>query len=282
MKNHVIYIVLFLLAIQGCKSPVENSQIATVDLTIKPTTLQFNLNEYVDNLKIIRLESNDSALIRYFSGYVGEKHIISIENDKVILFNSKGKFVRTITKRGKGPKEYTQIDAWNVDENENFFLYHNIRKNYICKYNLNNQQFEENIPFEEHGYLRQIVLINDTIISILPGMFSKYGYLFFNQTISGQVTGGITKENIPQQGIWSGRSPIFKMALDNSIIFQPSESDTIFKIDGSKMIPIFSFLVKKPKKSGNLTTGSDMSYLYSDKKQLLISKSGYDKVLPLF
>jgi len=121
-----------------------------------------------------------------------------------------------------------------------------------------------------------MVLINDTIISILPGMFSKYGYLFFNQTISGQVTGGITKGNIPQQGAWAGRSSIFKIALDNSIIFQPSESDTIFKINGSQMIPIFSFLVKKPKKSGNLTTGSDMSYLYSDKNQLLISKSGYE------
>lgn len=275
----MIFIVISLLVLKGCKSPVEDSQIVTVDLTGKPGTIQLNLNEYVNDLKIVRLESNDSALIRYFSGHVGEKHIISLERDKIILFTSKGEFVRIIAKRGKGPGEFTQIDAWIVDENENFFLYHDIRKNYICKYNLNNLQLEEDVPFEDHGYLSQMVLINDSTLSILPSMFSEYGYLFFNQTISGQVTGGITKENIPHPGTWAGRSPIFKPGVDNTIIFQPSESDTVFKIDGTQMIPIFSFLVEKPQISGDVTTGSNVFYLYSDKNQLLIGKSSYESIV---
>jgi hypothetical protein len=279
MKNYVIFIVIFLLALKGCKSPVEDSQIVTVDLTSKPSTLQINLNEYVDDLKIVRLESNDSSLIRYFSGHVGEKHIISIERDKIILFTAKGEFVRTIAKKGKGPGEYTQIDAWVVDKNENFFLYHDVQKNYICKYNLNTQQLEENIPFEDHGFVSRMVQINDTILSILPSMFSKYGYVFFNQTISGQVIGGITKENIPHPGTWAGKSPLFQMADENSIIFQSSESDTVFKIDGSQMIPIYSFLVEKPQKSGDVTIGSNVHYLYSDKNQLLIGKSEYESII---
>jgi hypothetical protein len=279
MKNYLIFIVIFLLVLKGCKSPVEDSQVVTIDLTDKSGTMKLNLNEYVDDLRIVRLESNDSALIRSFSGYVGEKHIISVERDKIILFTSKGEFVRIITKRGKGPGEFTQIDTWIVDEQENFLLYHDIRKNYICKYNLNNLQLEEDVPFEDHGYLSQIVLINDSTFSILPSMFSEYGYLFFNQTISGQVTGGIPKENIPHPGTWAGRSPLFKPGFDNTIIFQPSESDTVFKIEGTQMIPIFSFTVEKPQISGYVTTGSDVFYLYSDKNQLLIGKSGYKSIV---
>jgi hypothetical protein len=96
MKNCVTFILMFLLAMKGCKSPVEDSQIVSVDLTSIPCSLQFNLNEYVDDLKIIRLESKDSSLIRYFSGHVGEKHIISVERDKIIQFTTKGEFARII------------------------------------------------------------------------------------------------------------------------------------------------------------------------------------------
>lgn len=279
MKYTLITILIFSLALGGCKNQTDDTHLISVDITSRPNDLQINLNEYVDDLKIVRLESNDSSLISSFSGHVGEKYIISIERDRVLLFNSEGEFSHAIAKRGKGPGEYTQIDAWAVDENENFFLYHDIRKNYICNYNLNNQRLEENIPFEDHGSLSRMVLINDTVLSILPGMFAEYGYLFFNQTLTGQIKGGITKENVPHPGAWAGRSAIFKRTYDNSIIFQPSESDTVFRIDGTEMLPVYYLLVDKPQKNGNVTTGSFASYLHSDKNILLIVKSGFESTI---
>ena len=278
MKYFLLTILVFCLALEACNTRAEYSDITTVDLTGRHNSMQFNLNEHASDLKIIRLESNDSALIRYFWGHVGEKYIISVERDKVLLFTSRGEFIRTISSRGKGPGEFTQIDSWIVDENENFLLYHDYQKNYICNYNLNSQQWDENIPFEDHGYLGGMVLVNDTILSILPSLFSEYGYLYFNQTFTGQITGGVTRENIPHPGSWSGKSPVFKKNPDNSIIFQASESDTVFRIDGSRMVPIYSFLVEKPQKNGDITTGSFVSYLHSDKNQLLVSRVRYESV----
>ncbi len=282
MKYTLIPILIFFLALEGCKNQVEDTQIISVDMTSRPNDLlQLHLNEYISELKVTRLETNESSLISSFSGHVGEKYIISIERDRVLLFNSNGEFSRAIAKRGKGPGEYTQIDAWAVDENENFFLYHDIRKNYIFNFNLNNQRLEENIPFEDHGLLSRMVLINDTVLSILPSLFSEYGYLFFNQTITGQIKGGITKENVPHPGAWAGRSAIFKKTFDNSIMFQPSESDTVFRIDGTEMLPVYYLLVEKPHKNGNVTTGSFASYLYSDKNLLLIVKGVFEsKITP--
>ena len=118
-----------------------------------------------------------------------------------------------------------------------------------------------------------MVLINDTTLSILPGMFSEYGYLFFNQTLTGQITGGIAKENVPHPGAWAGTAPVFKKSFDNSIMYQPSESDTVFRIDGTKIIPVYSFLVEKPQKSGDVSTGTTASYVNSDKNLLFVSKA---------
>lgn len=279
MKYTLITILVFCLVMQGCKDRIEDSQVITVDLTGKPDVTKFNLNDYVTDLKLIRLEANDSSLIRRFSGYVGEKYVISMEREKVLLFNSDGEFLQTIARRGKGPNEFTQIDVWVVDENENFFLFHDDRKSYIFKYNLNNQQPEENIQFEEHGSLSRMVLINDTTLSILPGMFSEYGYLFFNQTLNGQITGGIAKENVPHPGAWAGTSPVFKKSFDNWLIYQPSESDTVFRIDGTKIFPAYLFLVEKPQKSGDVTTGTSASYVNSDKNLLFIAKTEYESTV---
>lgn len=123
-----------------------------------------------------------------------------------------------------------------------------------------------------------MILINDTTLSILPNMFAEYGYLFFNQTISGQIIGGIKKENIPHPDVWAGRSPIFKLSFDNSITFQPSESDTLFRINGTKMVPVYSLLLEKPRISRGKTSGSEVSYLYSDKNRLFFAETEYESI----
>ncbi len=278
MKYYLISILIVFLALAACDDKLNDSQLIQVDLTDRHKTIQYNLNEYVSDLNLIRLETNNNSLIRYFRGHVGENYIIALERDRILLFNSAGRYIKTIAKRGKGPGEFAQIDAWVVDEKENFFLYHDVGKDYICNYKLNKQQQEENIPFEDRGYLSRIVLVDDTTLSILPGMFTQYGYLFFNQTLSGHITGGVFKENIPHPGSWSGKSPVFKKTLDNSILFQASECDTVYRIDGNNMSPLYFLLVDKPKKNGNVTTGSYVSYLHSDENQLLITRIGYETV----
>ena len=277
MKHLLFIILIFCSVTGGCKkNQVENTHIITIDMTEDLKEVPFNLNDYVTDLKVIRLETNENTLMRYFSGFVGDKYIIAIENDKVLLFSSKGKFLKTITTKGKGPQEFTQIDAWTVDENEDFFIYHDLGKNYINKYNLHNYQFEETIPFQDNGYLNNMLFIDDTTLTVLPGMFSSYGYLFFNQTIKGQITGGIKKENRPHPGAWAGRTALFKKYHDNSIIFQSAESDTVFRIEGTNMVPMYSFIVEKPIKNGDKTTGAYTTYLNSNEDELLLAKFNYE------
>ncbi len=278
----IVYSLCFVTLIPGCNQlnkvdAVED--VLVLDFTKKYDEISFKLSDISDDIKLVRLETTDNSLIKYFNGYVGEKYIISVGNDKVMQFSADGKFMRTIAVRGKGPGEFTQIDAWDIDENEQFFLYHNNSKNYIDKYNLDSGQHERNIPFVEYGYLSKLLSINDSTLAILPGMFSRYGYLYFYQSIGGQIIEGIKKEPVPHPGTWAGQSPVFTKATDNSILFQPSESDTIFRIEGAEMQPIFSLKVEEPQKIGDKTIGFHVSFLHMRKDKIFLYKSGYESIV---
>ena len=76
-----------------------------------------------------------------------------MDRDRILLFSADGKYTCTIAQRGKGPGEFNQIDAYDVDDNEQFIYYHDRGKNYINKYTLSSCKHEENIPFTNKGNL---------------------------------------------------------------------------------------------------------------------------------
>ena len=171
------------------------------------------------------------------------------------------------------------IYAWAVNDNEHFLFYHDHSKNYIYKYDLDNCKYESKIPFEDKGYLSSMLSISDSTLAILPGMFSKYGYLYFYQSHTGRILEGIKKEPVPHPGAWAGRTPIFVKTANNSILFQPSELDTVYRIEGSEIEPVISLTVEKPQKSGDKTTGFNIFFLHMDNDRIFLGKSGYETIV---
>ena len=121
--------------------------------------------------------------------------------------------------------------------------------------------------------------INDSTLAILPNMFAKYGYLYFYQSHAGRILEGIKKEPVPHPGAWAGRTPVFVKTENNSILFQPSETDTVYRIEGSEIEPVISLTVEKPRKSGDKTTGFNISFLHMDNDRIFLVKSGYEKII---
>ena len=279
MKNLVFSTSFLLLNIlvwscRNASGPLNETSV--IDITGKCSEMTLKLEDIAEDIKLIRLETDKNAMIRYFRGYVGEKNIVSVDREKILQFSSDGQFIRVIAINGLGPGEFGQIDAWDVDENEHFFLFHDVGKNYISKYNLDSFKFENNIPFTDKGYLSNILTVNDTLLIILPGMFSNYGYLYFYQSTSGRICEGIKKEPVLHPGVWAGKTPVFRKMGDDSFIFQPSESDTIFKIDRSQFKPLISLLTEEPQKNGEITRGSYISFLFQNDKKIFLQKLDYE------
>ena len=110
----------------GCREPGKDdilNDIIVIDVAEKYDEVSLRLDDVLDDIKLIRLETTGHSLLSYFSGYVGEKHIIAMDRNRVLLFSADGKYNRTIAQRGKGPGEFTQIDAWDVDDNEQFLYF---------------------------------------------------------------------------------------------------------------------------------------------------------------
>ncbi len=268
-----------IILLNGCREPGKAdilNDIIVIDLTGNYDEITLKLDDFLDDIKLIRLETTEYSLLSYFTGYVGEKHIISMDRDRILLFSADGKYICTIALRGKGPGEFNQIDAWDVDDNEQFLYYHDKGKNHINKYNLSSCKHEENIPFSNKGDLSNMVSVNDTLLAILPGMFAGYGYLYFFQSTTGEIITGKKKEPVPHPGAWAGMTPILKKADNNSIIFQPSDCDTVFIIKEGKIQALISLIAPKPKKNGYITVGTWGAFMHLETDRIFLNKGGYE------
>lgn len=279
MRHTLLAFSAFCLLFAYCRSQNSVSDINKVDITRKYTEMEVKLSDFAEDIQIVRLETHEDALVRQYWGYVGERYIIAVDLSRVLLFASDGKYICEIARRGNGPGEYSQVDAWTVDEREQYFLYHEKGKGYLNRYNLGKRLQDGTIPLPGKGGLGNLISLNDNLLAVLPGMFSDYGYRWFLQDTAGQIISGIKKEPVPHPGAWAGLSPIFLKGAGNSVIFQPSESDTVFRIAGREMKPEMVFIPEKPSVSGDIVTGSDAIYMFQNKKYLFIRNVGYEKTV---
>lgn len=271
-----------LFSLIGCKqyNKHESSErITTIDVTQKADEISIDLSDLSDNIKLVKLETNEESLIEYFYGIVGDKYIISINENNILQFSSDGSFIGTIAVRGGGPNEFNQLDAFVLDDKERFLMYHDISRSNIFKYNLDKREYEKPIPFELIDSFNGMVAINDTTLAILTGRFSKYPYRYFYLSHNGGLLGGLKKETIIPQGCWAGRTPIFMKAMDNSILLHPSETDTLFSVNKNEMKPLLSFTVEKPVKTGSKTVGYHLAFLTMNQSFVYLQKSGYESII---
>ena len=175
MKYLVVTIFLFFIVLQGCKNKDNDSQVITLDLTGKLSSEPFNLNEHVTELKMVRLETNENSLIRYFRGHAGEKFIINIDNDKVILFSSTGKYIRTITQKGNGLYEFERsMPGLLIKMKRSFYFMTDIKITSLILI-LTVCNLKEMFRFRDMDtILSKMILVNDSILSVLPAMFAEY------------------------------------------------------------------------------------------------------------
>ena len=87
-----------------------------IDAEIKDAT--FNLSSIADEVTPIPLETNEDCLISFISRVIMTKDYYFVLSSDLYQFNKKGKFIRQIGERGRGPNEYSRINSIAVDEEE--------------------------------------------------------------------------------------------------------------------------------------------------------------------
>jgi len=76
-----------------------------------------NLSSIADSISYIPLETSDSSLLSRLGFYICEKGKIYVQSvDRLMVFDIKGNYLRTINRKGRGPQEYLQIKRIEISQ----------------------------------------------------------------------------------------------------------------------------------------------------------------------
>ena len=95
-----------------------------------------NLSDYFSTIEYIPLETNKNSLLGNIRKIFFEKNMFYVidNNDVCKIFNRKGKYLKTINRKGNGPEEYVQIFDINVDPQTGNILF--LDRNTIKEYDI--------------------------------------------------------------------------------------------------------------------------------------------------
>ena len=110
------------------------------------------LNEYIDQVDFIRLETTDSSLIRIISNLrVADRKIYIFDGSQgcIFVFDEKGKYLFKIDRLGRGPDEYSRILAFGIDQQNVIIL----GLSELVLYNKDNGDFVKKIRITQKDFL---------------------------------------------------------------------------------------------------------------------------------
>ena len=130
-----IFIVSFVLLISALRC-TESTKVKTISINPKEAE-EIKLSEFIDTVKYIKLQTDSTCYSgRILDIIIRDKYIYLNDNSQnaIIIFNKKGKFVAKLNKHGKGPEEYSSIDGFVVDSNEEYIEILDNIKNKVFQY----------------------------------------------------------------------------------------------------------------------------------------------------
>lgn len=236
MKKTSTLIGIFFLAITSCNN---NSEVATAVPEIDilqgySNETEFNLSKIVQDVDYVKLENHPDALFSMGAPILTENYILinAYRDNKLLLFNEKGEFLRSIGQNGKGPQEYVDISEVSFHPHGQLILIHDSSLKKLLVYSTSGKCLSEFIysdryddPFDKAYYNSsgdiQVVLrrpfeeVNDfQMVRILDKDFNEKESLF---KISNKKDG---------DGFTTGFSNYF--ISNGSLHIQESFYDTIF------------------------------------------------------
>ncbi len=246
------------------------------------TQRNMNASELIDELEMIPLEYTVDTYFRYSNSYsVGNKYILVVETEgaKLLLFDRKGKFIRTIGKKGKGPGELVSPHVATLDSDEEFIYVADTGFNRLMKFSINGTFINE-ISTKEIAPSRyalgiefinrdQFVLVNKRPYQAMDGFASL---TVFDKDLN-RVKSILQRAN--DENLINNYDPFasFKVNPDRMTFWEPLE-DTLYTISPlGDVIPTHVVGFSKGGPDRNLIPGP-FPFINSENKILSITEIG--------
>jgi hypothetical protein len=197
------------------------------------------LSEIASEIEYIPLETNQQSLIRNMKGaWFTEGGIYVHTPNQLMLFDSQGKFLRNIGKKGRGPEEYQQCSQVAVDFTDGSIWVYDVLSKALSHYDQTGSMRDRftipagNVPADGivlDGEGSLVMLFTD-MVTAGKGVVSDMAKIF---TVSGELLGTIPstlpkKEQSNAMLMMPNETMYVK---DKEVYIKESRNDTLYRID---------------------------------------------------
>ena len=154
-----------LTAFYSCSNSTNNNTpIIDVKSAIGKWTIH-SASKFVKDIKYIPLETGPNSMVGSIIKIIVENNRIYISDNqgKISIFSMEGKHLNTLTRQGRGPKEYIRLTDYTVSSSGSIFILSNMDG--IVEYN-NKLEFVKKILFKsESGSFWSITLLKEGLFA---------------------------------------------------------------------------------------------------------------------
>jgi hypothetical protein len=228
--------ILIAVTFFSCKTNIPDDEIKTINV-LEPDGTELSISEIADDIKYIPL-ANDSALayIMSVARYNGD-YFVKDNKSKFLRFNEKGELINPIGNRGRGPGEYRYVSDFVIHpETGNIFVTGG-KENQILCYSPEGK-FLKSIPITMK-HPSSIGLSNGNLfLFYLDGAQHNEENMELIDT-DGKIIKSYANKYKFERGRavigFSGECVMYQQ--EGKLHFKEIFSDTIFYLDGQKMVP---------------------------------------------
>ena len=245
-KTHLLFTLAFPL-LTACQPKSETSmEIPTTNLReLISSTSTLTLNEEIEQVEYIPLRTteDDHSLIDGVAGFaVTSKHIYvyPVKEQRIVLFNRQGDFIRTLITFGQGPGEFNDMlsDIQTNEERNRLYLF---GMSGIWEYTLEGEYLQK-YEYKQQAIFQRLLTadrLGAVAFPYQPFMSGSFGLGIF--TLQGDTiamkTNFHASEVAPEKAGFTIRSAASYTPADNSILFKMGANDTIFRITDKAINP---------------------------------------------
>jgi hypothetical protein len=240
-----IYFVTGLLIFFSC-SESKNKVSALAEIRIDPSKVEpaYDIAGDIESQwDIIALETTDDCLISDIDKVIYRNsiyYLLDRDGATVFLFDSKGKFISKLYKKGAGPDEYSQLGALTV-VGKNIWVSDDYSWDFIC--------YDENLKMVERHKLFGTIHIND-MVTVDGNICVADNYSGWNEqnmqcglfdTASKEIA-GLLYVGRPDEKAANFRKSNQLDEYENTCLFIHSYCDTIYQLKDNQFAPAYQVI----------------------------------------
>lgn len=163
-----VFCMFFCLGCNNHQKETEDSALKNIHIDLTKTENKKPLEEYVDEVEFIRLETTDSSLIRMITGIkVADRKIYISDQSQgcIFVFDENGKYLFKLEHLGRGPDEYSHLLGFYVDKQH--IIVSGMLE--LVLYDKDNGSFAKKIRIDPKDFVPEKFYVDSTFYYFLTG-----------------------------------------------------------------------------------------------------------------